>query len=59
MTRVVPGMKRRTLSYEEKLLSAFIDAALPLNEEEEAEFQRILNELDPAEREAIMELTTS
>lgn len=35
-------MKTRTLSYEEKLIPAFIDAALPLNEEEEAEFQRII-----------------
>lgn len=42
-----------------KLLSSIVDTLLPLDEREEAEFDRTLEEAGFAEKEKVMELTTS
>ena len=53
------GGFRYNMDRRKYILSSFVDTYLPLNEEQEKEFERLVQELDLEERTKVIELTTS
>ena len=53
------GGFRYNMDRRKYILSSFVDTYLPLDEEQEKEFERLVQELDLEERNKVIELTTS
>ena len=53
------GGFRYNMDRRKYILSSFVDTYLPLDEEQEKEFERLVQELDLEERTKVIELTTS